>query len=219
MKPEATGDDRVITVDHIAKFETNTELISIIIRPSPMDNPQQLRVLIRNKETKTEAWLVFTDEDGERTLSRIDGITSYARYKNKQKAKQITDKNMHFPFRVIRNELNRLLEYYDGDFGHVASLPDTKVGGRLKVITDSFLLDIAHRCNEYSKFADSVHEHLAMDDDVKNRSRANDYVRRAREAGLLEPTAPGKKNWNLTPKAKRLLAQRKENNDKRSNPR
>ena len=214
MKPEATGDDRVITVDHIAKFETNTELISIIIRPSPTDNPQQLRVLIRNKETKTEAWLVFTDEDGERTLSRIDGITSYARYKNKQKAKQITDKNMHFPFRVIRNELNRLLEYYDGDFGHVASLPDTKVGGRLKVITDSFLLDIAHRCNEYSKFADSVHEYLAMDDDVKNRSRANDYVRRAREAGLLEPTSPGKKNWNLTPKAKKLLAQRKDNNGK-----
>ena len=29
----------------------------------------------------------------------------------------------------------------------------------------------------------------------------------ARKAGLLEPTAKGKKNWNLTPKAKRLMTQ------------
>ena len=29
----------------------------------------------------------------------------------------------------------------------------------------------------------------------------------ARKAGLLEPTVKGKKNWNLTPKAKRLMTQ------------
>ena len=168
--------------------------------------PQALRVTVRVKETKTEATLVFEDDNGERTLTQVQTMTSYGR-------KQLTTNQMVLPLRKIRRELNDLLDYLgDEDFGPVASLPDPRPKGRPKgrrsAITDKKLLEIAVEYNALEGMSGAIRE-LARSE-MLSENTISQYIRRARKAGYLEPTTAGKKNWNLTPKALKQIEENKQ---------
>tara|TARA_Y100001970_G_scaffold209391_1_gene255281 strand:+ start:221 stop:889 length:669 start_codon:yes stop_codon:yes gene_type:complete len=209
-------------VQALDKHKLNIDLIVSIMRPMLSAQsrqyyetkgglpPQPLRVTVRVKETKTEATLVFEDDNGERTLTQVQTMTSYGR-------KQLTTNQMVLPLRKIRRELNDLLDYLsDEDFGPVASLPDPRPKGRPKgrrsAITDKKLLEIAEKYNALEGMSGAIRE-LASSEGYSENT-ISQYIRRAREAGFLEPTTAGKKNWNLTPKALRLLEETNEKGNK-----
>ena len=166
--------------------------------------PQSLRVTVRNRKTKTEATLVFEDDNGERTLTQVQTMTSYGR------GKQLTTNQMVLPLRKIRKELNDLLDYLsDEDFGPVASLPDPRPkGGRHSAITDEDLLGYAVKYNALEGMSGAIRE-LARSE-MLSENTISQYIRRARKTGYLEPTTPGKKNWNLTPKALKQIEENKQ---------
>ncbi len=166
--------------------------------------PQSLRVTVRNRKTKTEATLVFEDDNGERTLTQVQTMTSYGR------GKQLTTNQMVLPLRKIRKELNDLLDYLsDEDFGPVASLPDPRPkGGRRSAITDEDLLGYAVKYNALEGMSGAIRE-LARSE-MLSENTISQYIRRARKTGYLEPTTPGKKNWNLTPKALKQIEENKQ---------
>ena len=208
MEPQLQSPYFVTALD---KHKLKIDLIVSIMRPMLSIKggslPQPLRVTVRVKETKTEATLVFEDNNGERTLTQIQTMTSYGR------GKQLTTKQMSLPLRKIRRELNALLNYLsDEDFGNVASLPDPRSKGGRSPITDKKLLEIAEKYNALEGMSGAIRE-LASSESYSENT-ISQYIRRAREAGFLEPTTAGKKNWNLTPKALRLLEETNEKGNK-----
>ena len=204
MEPQLQSPYFVTALD---KHKLKVDLIVSIMRPMISSKggslPQPLRVTVRVKETKTEATLVFEDDNGEKVLTQIQTMTSYGR------GKQLTTKQMSLPLRKIRRELNALLNYLsDEDFGNVASLPDPRPKGRRSAITNKDLLEIAEKYNALEGLSGAIKE-LASSEGYSENT-ISQYIRRAREAGFLEPTTAGKKNWNLTPKALRLLEETNE---------
>ena len=165
--------------------------------------PQSLRVTVRNRKTKTEATLVFEDDNGERTLTQVQTMTSYGR------GKQLTTNQMVLPLRKIRKELNDLLDYLsDEDFGPVASLPDPRPPGGRSPITDKKLLEYAQLYAEQQGASGAIRAIAKLKNYSENT--ISQYIRRARKAGYLEPTTAGKKNWNLTPKALKQIEENKQ---------
>jgi len=208
MEPQLQSPYFVTALD---KHKLKVDLIVSIMRPMISSKggslPQPLRVTVRVKETKTEATLVFEDDNGEKVLTQIQTMTSYGR------GKQLTTKQMSLPLRKIRRELNALLNYLsDEDFGNVASLPDPRSKGGRSPITDKKLLEIAEKYNALEGMSGAIRE-LASSESYSENT-ISQYIRRAREAGFLEPTTAGKKNWNLTPKALRLLEETNEKGNK-----
>ena len=208
MEPQLQSPYFVTALD---KHKLKVDLIVSIMRPMISSKggslPQPLRVTVRVKETKTEATLVFEDDNGEKVLTQIQTMTSYGR------GKQLTTKQMSLPLRKIRRELNALLNYLsDEDFGNVASLPDPRSKGGRSPITDKKLLEIAEKYNALEGMSGAIRE-LASSEGYSENT-ISQYIRRAREAGFLEPTTAGKKNWNLTPKALRLLEETNEKGNK-----
>ena len=208
MEPQLQSPYFVTALD---KHKLKVDLIVSIMRPMISSKggslPQPLRVTVRVKETKTEATLVFEDDNGEKVLTQIQTMTSYGR------GKQLTTKQMSLPLRKIRRELNALLNYLsDEDFGNVASLPDPRSKGGRSPITDKKLLEIAEKYNALEGMSGAIRE-LASSESYSENT-ISQYIRRAREAGFLEPTTAGKKNWNLTPKALRLLEETNEKENK-----
>ena len=204
MEPQLQSPYFVTALD---KHKLKVDLIVSIMRPMISSKggslPQPLRVTVRVKETKTEATLVFEDDNGEKVLTQIQTMTSYGR------GKQLTTKQMSLPLRKIRRELNALLNYLsDEDFGNIASLPDPRSKGGRSPITDKKLLEIAEKYNALEGMSGAIRE-LASSESYSENT-ISQYIRRAREAGFLEPTTAGKKNWNLTPKALRLLEETNE---------
>ena len=164
---------------------------------------QELRVTVRVPETKTEATLVFQDDNGQRTLTQIERMTSYG------KGKQLVTKQISLPLREIRKELNTLLDYLSHeDFGHVASLPDPRPSGGRSPITDKKLLEYAQLYAEQQGASGAIRAIAKLKNYSENT--ISQYIRRARKAGFLEPTTAGKKNWNLTPKALKQIEENKQ---------
>ena len=90
MEPQLQSPYFVTALD---EHKLKVDLIVSIMRPMISSKggslPQPLRVTVRVKETKTEATLVFEDDNGERTLTQIQTMTSYG------KGKQLTTKQKH----------------------------------------------------------------------------------------------------------------------------
>ena len=208
MEPQLQSPYFVTALDkHMLKVDLIVSIMRPMISSKGGSLPQPLRVTVRVKETKTEATLVFEDDNGEKVLTQIQTMTSYGR------GKQLTTKQMSLPLRKIRRELNALLNYLsDEDFGNVASLPDPRSKGGRSPITDKKLLEIAEKYNALEGMSGAIRE-LASSESYSENT-ISQYIRRAREAGFLEPTTAGKKNWNLTPKALRLLEETNEKGNK-----
>tara|TARA_B100000953_G_scaffold283853_1_gene263158 strand:+ start:230 stop:865 length:636 start_codon:yes stop_codon:yes gene_type:complete len=206
MEPQLSAPYFVTALD---RHKLGIELIVSIMRPflsvqglqyqatKEVLPPQELRIIVRVKETKTEATLVFQDHNEERILTQIERMSSYA-------GKQLTTKQISLPLTKIRKELNTLLDYLnEEDFGPVASLPDTRSKGRRSTITDDDLLRVAVKYNELQGASGAVR--VVAKSENLSENTISQYIRRARKAGFLEPTTAGKKNFNLTPKALRLF--------------
>lgn len=198
-----------VTIDD--RMRLGIELITAIQGPLTSDfkvvPPGELRVTVRLPDPGVEATLVFADVEEKRQLTAIQNVRSYRSRSLKARDLQL------LPMRAIRRELRILIddirnEQVTTSLGAVGRATDPTPAGRPRTeVTDGFLLDLAAKYNHLAGTPGAT-EILGAELNYPG-AYIRQLLTRARQAGFLEPTSRGKKNANLTPKAKRLLAQRK----------
>jgi hypothetical protein len=166
--------------------------------------PAQLTCHAYDRSTGVEAILVFTSSGSERHLRSVQSLTNRRR-------QRLISSDLNLPLRKIKKELRILisdLEHQGSDvsqLGPAALATERHRGGRRVANTPERLLEIARLYNAHGGAPGST-EAIA-DETSLSTSTISDLILAARKAGFLEPTTPGKKNWNLTRKAKRAIKQ------------
>ena len=171
-------------------------------------------VTVQIPETKIEATLSYKKQSGTRTLIGVSDISSYG------PRKEIKPSQLNLPLIKIRNEITTLIQELSDSVSvtirpetiratasvssGVLSTPYSKDRKR-KTTTETDLLDIAVRYNAHEGAKGC--QALMAEESGLSVAQIRRLLVDARKAGLLEPTVKGKKNWNLTPKAKRLMTQ------------
>jgi hypothetical protein len=203
------------------RMRLGIEVITSIQGPLTADMrvlpPGQLRVHVRVRSSGIEATLVFIDANDKRELSQIQNIGSYRSGPLKMRDLQT------LPLRKIRNELRRIIDDMQakGDLpqalGSVGTAEDPSSAGpgRREVVTDEFLLKVADSYSHLDGTPGAIQ--LLQDRFGFSPTYMRQLVARARKAGFLAPTTSGKKNSQLTPKAKKLLLQAEQQNEGTAN--
>lgn len=171
-------------------------------------------VTVQIPETKIEATLSYKKQSGTRTLIGVSDISSYG------PRKEIKPSQLNLPLIKIRNEITTLIQELSDSVSvtirpetiratasvssGVLSTPYSKDRKR-KTTTETDLLDIAVRYNAHEGAKGC--QALMAEESGLSVAQIRRLLVDARKVGLLEPTVKGKKNWNLTPKAKRLMTQ------------
>ena len=174
----------------------------------------EFAVTVRISEAKTEATLAYRKQSGTRTLIGVSDISSHG------PRKEIKPSQLNLPLVKIRNEITTLIQELSDSVSvtirpetikasasvssGVLSTPYSKDRKR-RATTQTDLLDIAVRYNAYE--GSKGCQALMAEESGLSVAQIRRLLVDARKAGLLEPTVRGKKNWNLTPKAKRLMTQ------------
>ena len=198
------------TLTPIERHELNINYVTSISYPIE----DEFTVTVQIPETKTEATLAYKKQSGTRTLIGVSDISSYG------PRKEIKPSQLNLPLVKIRNEITTLIQELSDSVSvtirpetikatvsistGVLSTPYSKDRKR-KTTTETDLLDIAVRYNAYE--GSKGCQALMAEESGLSVAQIRRLLVDARKAGLLEPTVKGKKNWNLTPKAKRLMTQ------------
>tara|TARA_B100001094_G_scaffold309866_1_gene343932 strand:+ start:180 stop:815 length:636 start_codon:yes stop_codon:yes gene_type:complete len=198
------------TLTAVERHELNINYVTAISYPIE----DEFTVTVRISETKMDATLSYKRQSGTRTLIGVSDISSYG------PRKEIKPSQLSLPLVKIRNEVTTLIQELSDSVSvtirpetikatasvssGVLSTPYSKDRKR-KTTTETDLLDIAVRYNAYEGAKGC--QALMAEESALSVSQIRKLLVDARKAGLLEPTAKGKKNWNLTPKAKRLMTQ------------
>ena len=166
--------------------------------------PAQLTCHVYDRSTGVEAILVFVSSDDERHLRSVQALTNRRR-------QRLVSSDLNLPLREIKKELRILiadLEQRGSDvsqLGAAALATERHRGGRRVANTPERLLEIARLYNAHGGAPGST-EVIAAEMSL-SMSTVSDLILAARKKGFLEATTPGKKNWNLTRKAKRAIKQ------------
>jgi hypothetical protein len=196
-------DRHALDIEHIRSISGPMSSDGTVLEPG------ELRAEVYIRASGIEATLVYASLGGSRHLTGIQSMRP-------RRSRSLTTKAIaSIPTRAVSGELSRLLTAIQegaqgsadglGAVGAAAEYVPRSPGKR-KSVNKSRLLDIAVQYVEH----EGNYWAMTAQPGSAAFSFSSGYVRQlvadARKAKLLQPTSAGKKNPELTPKARRMLA-------------